>query len=204
MPPQYSIVGRETRSRRNFDSRVLDSITSLVEELLSTPTALLHALSDEQLCQLTLLAEQAASLLDSRARTPEVVHLGPLKIDLTARAVTMNGEPVELSLKQFDLLAFMVARPGHVLSRNELLHHVWHSEPGWQDPSTVTEHIYRLRLKIEDDPARPKLLRTVRGWGYRLETPKETSRDLQELNDQTLNDQTLNDQTLNDKELVAT
>jgi DNA-binding response OmpR family regulator len=167
--PQDSLADRETKSMRGLDPHALDSITRLAEELLATPMALLHALSDEQLCQLTLLAEQAASLLDLHARAPDVVHLGQLEIDLTARAVTMNGEPVELSLKQFDLLAFMVARPGHVLSRSELLHHVWHSEPGWQDPSTVTEHIYRLRLKIEADPAKPKLLRTVRGWGYRLD-----------------------------------
>ena len=155
-----------------LDPQALDSITRLAVELLSTPMTVLRAFSDAQLSQLTVLAEQAARQRDTDGRIPNIVRLGPIEIDLGARLVTINGEPVELSLKQFDLLAFMVARPGHVLSRNELLHHVWHSEPGWQDPSTVTEHIYRLRLKIEEDPTKPTLLRTVRGWGYRLESPK--------------------------------
>ena len=178
MQAQASVVhhDRESEPRRELDQEALDSITRMAVELLSTPMALLQALSDTQLCQLTFLAEQAASLLDLRGRSQNeqaqsVVRLGALEINLTARLVTLNGNPVELSLKQYDLLAFMVARPGHVLSRNELLHHVWHSEPGWQDPSTVTEHIYRLRLKLEADPTKPMLLRTVRGWGYRLETP---------------------------------
>ncbi|MER7010319.1 response regulator transcription factor [Saccharopolyspora sp. NPDC000359] len=92
-----------------------------------------------------------------------------LVIDGGTREVIVRGTVVELTAKEFDLLAHLASAPRQVFSRRQLLQAVWHAAPNWQAESTVTEHIHRLRHKIEDDPARPRRLRTVRGVGYRFE-----------------------------------
>lgn len=94
---------------------------------------------------------------------------GELTIDLAARRVYKRGEPIELRAREFDLLAFLSAEPQRVFSRVELLEHVWQSMPGWQDLATVTEHIRRVRVKLEDDQEHPRWIRTVRGAGYVFE-----------------------------------
>lgn len=75
---------------------------------------------------------------------------------------------VELTPKEFDLLLFLATHPRHVFSRSQLLDRVWNSSSDWLGEATVTEHVHRLRLKLEADPAHPSLLRTVRGVGYQL------------------------------------
>ena len=111
--------------------------------------------------------------VDRRQRVAEDTALrhGRVTIDLAARQVSINEAPVDLTVKEFDLLAFLAVRPGHAFSRAELLRSVWQSGPDWQQQSTVTEHIGRLRSKIEEDPHRPQLLKTVRGVGYRFDAP---------------------------------
>jgi DNA-binding response OmpR family regulator len=99
---------------------------------------------------------------------------GPLRIDLTAREITVDDAPLHLTAKEFDLLACMASHPRHVFSRDDLLREVWHSAGDWQRPSTVTEHIRRLRAKIEVDPLNPRILRTARGVGYRFDPPPAT------------------------------
>lgn len=99
------------------------------------------------------------------------LEYGPLAINLAARRVTIDGASVKLSVKEFDLLAFLAARPGYAFSRDELLRAVWQSAAEWQQPSTVTEHMRRLRAKIERDAQRPRFLHTVRGHGYRFDPP---------------------------------
>lgn len=92
-----------------------------------------------------------------------------VEIDRESRNVWIDGSPVELAAKEFELLAYFVDHPQRACTRAELLAAVWASHTGWQTEATVTEHVYRLRHKIEDDPARPKRLRTVRAIGYRWE-----------------------------------
>ena len=92
-----------------------------------------------------------------------------IEIDHSSRNVWVEGDPVELAAKEFDLLAYFVGHPQHAYRRSELLAAVWSSESGWQNEATVTEHVYRLRAKIEADPRDPKWLRTVRAVGYRWE-----------------------------------
>lgn len=70
---------------------------------------------------------------------------------------------------EFDLLAKVASAPRRVFTRAELLDSVWGSNQEWQDPATVTEHVRRLRSKIEPDPSQPRHLVTVRGVGYRFE-----------------------------------
>ncbi|MCB5906099.1 response regulator transcription factor [Streptomyces pinistramenti] len=92
-----------------------------------------------------------------------------LMIDRATRTVTVRGSAVELTAREFDLLAFLADSPRHVYTRDQLLEHVWQSSSDWQEPATVTQHVHRLRRKVERDPDRPRWLRTVRGVGYRFE-----------------------------------
>lgn len=92
-----------------------------------------------------------------------------LRIDVAARDVVVDGSTVELTAREFDLLVFMAQSPRQVFSRAALLDQVWRSQTDWQDPDTVTEHIHRLRRKIEPDAKRPRWIVTVRGAGYRFE-----------------------------------
>ena len=107
------------------------------------------------------------------ARRREAADAGDAKVgvhvDEATREVTVDGRPVELTAKEFDLLAFLVRSPRQVFSRGQLLEHVWSSRSEWQDEATVTEHVRRVRHKIEEDPANPRWITTVRGVGYRYE-----------------------------------
>ncbi len=92
-----------------------------------------------------------------------------VEVDAESREVWVDGEPVALAAKEFELLAYFVDHPRRACTRDELLAAVWSSGEGWQTPATVTEHVYRLRQKVEDDPGRPKRVTTVRAVGYRWE-----------------------------------
>jgi two-component system, OmpR family, phosphate regulon response regulator PhoB len=94
---------------------------------------------------------------------------GGLKVDELTREVRVDGRPVALTAKEFDLLAFLVRSPRQVFSRGQLLEHVWSSRSEWQDEATVTEHVRRVRHKVEPDPEHPRWITTVRGVGYRFE-----------------------------------
>jgi len=100
--------------------------------------------------------------------TPEQVsELGGLVIDGSSRTVKLNGETLELRPREFDLLAHLAANPGRVYTRDQLLQDVWGFAYAG-DTRTVDVHVRWLRLKIEEDPAHPKMLGTVRGVGYRI------------------------------------
>lgn len=103
----------------------------------------------------------------SQNATDEILDLGELVINRASRNVTLNGKSVDLRPREFDLLTHMAANPGRVYTRDQLLHDVW----GFEyigDTRTVDVHVRWLRLKIEEDPAKPKFLGTVRGVGYRI------------------------------------
>lgn len=105
------------------------------------------------------------------AQAPESTSLeyDGITLDHTTREVTVQGDPVDLTAKEFDLLFFLASHPRQVFSRNQLLEQVWDSSSDWQDPATVTVHIRRIRTKIEADPKEPRWLTTVWGVGYRFE-----------------------------------
>lgn len=92
-----------------------------------------------------------------------------LEIDPVAREVSVQGATVPVTAREFDLLAFLASAPRQVFTREQLLRQVWDSSTQWQDDATVTEHVRRVRKKIEADPDRPRWLVTVRGVGYRFE-----------------------------------
>ena len=98
----------------------------------------------------------------------EIIYLGDLTLNLTRREVLLKGEPLFLKPKEFDLLLYFSRHRGQVLSRESILNQVW----GWEfggGSRTVDVHVRWLREKIEDDPATPIRLITVRGIGYRFE-----------------------------------
>jgi DNA-binding response OmpR family regulator len=100
----------------------------------------------------------------------QVIEHGPLQLDLTSATARADGKLVELTPKEFALLAFLASYPGRTFRREELLQHVWGSTLGWQDPATVTEHVRRVRLKLQDRAAElADYIHTVRGVGYRFE-----------------------------------
>lgn len=105
----------------------------------------------------------------SRPETSTRLEFGPLEIRIAEREVLLRGERIDTTAKEFDLLAKLASQPRRVFSRAQLLEEVWGSSRDWQDPATVTEHIRRLRRKIEDDAEQPRWLQTVRGVGYRFE-----------------------------------
>jgi two-component system response regulator ResD len=95
------------------------------------------------------------------------IEAGPLRIEPASRRVFRDGEELQLTMREFDLLAFLASHPGRVYSRDQLMESVW-GEPFFEDTSTVTVHIRRLRAKLGDDPATPRFIETVWGVGYRL------------------------------------
>ena len=101
------------------------------------------------------------------APAPGPVAAGDLTLDPQARRAHRAGRELALTMREFDLLAFFLRHPGAAFGREELMQRVW----GWEfgDLSTVTVHVRRLREKIEDDPAAPRLISTVWGVGYRFD-----------------------------------
>src|SRR5437016_2127253 len=97
----------------------------------------------------------------------ERLELGRLAIDARTREVTLDGQTLRLTAKEFDLLFFLASHPRQVFSRDQLMHRVW-GYAAALDTGTVTVHIQRLRSKIEPDPRRPRHLETVWGVGYRF------------------------------------
>ena len=112
------------------------------------------------------------TVLRRSAMTPQPAAkliAGSLTVEPAARRATRDGAELALTMRELDLLAFLMAHPGTAFNREQLMREVW----GWTfgDQSTVTVHVRRLREKIEDDPTNPKLIQTVWGVGYRLELP---------------------------------
>lgn len=102
---------------------------------------------------------------------PTRLVVGAIEIDLDAREVLHAGQPVALARREFDLLAYLAARPGTVVTRRELLAEVWRQPYGGAD-KTVDVHLSWLRKKFGDDAADPRLLLTVRGVGIKLVDPQ--------------------------------
>lgn len=113
------------------------------------------------------MMKQEASSIGKEA-APPTIKIGDLEIDLARYQVSLGGSILELTLKEFDLLAFLVMNQGRVFSRDHLLEKVWGYDYAG-GTRTVDVHIRWLRRKIEVDPSSPKRLITVRGVGYKLE-----------------------------------
>ena len=116
----------------------------------------------------SVLRRSGVSLAQNEIERPNL-KFGELQINESTHEVRLAGELLDLTSKEFSLLAFLASSPRQVFSREQLLEHVWSSSSEWQNDATVTEHIRRLRSKIESDPDHPRWITTVRGFGYRFE-----------------------------------
>jgi two-component system, OmpR family, response regulator ResD len=106
--------------------------------------------------------------VDSSPELEAPIAFGSLELDPVARKVRVRGEEAQLTVREYDLLLFLMRHPGQVFSRDQLMDAVW-GFSFYTDTSTVTVHVRRLRSKIEDDPSDPRWLQTVWGVGYRFQ-----------------------------------
>jgi two-component system response regulator RegX3 len=97
-----------------------------------------------------------------------LLSVGSVRMDLDKHQVTVNSVPVTFPLKEFELLEFLMRNSGRVLTRSQLIDRVWGNDY-FGDTKTLDVHIKRIRAKIEEDPANPKIIHTIRGLGYKLE-----------------------------------
>ena len=110
--------------------------------------------------------------LDQLDGTPPIIEFEDIRLDTTARRVFKAKQEIELSTGEFDLLTTLMHQAGKAVSREELLDSVWGQD--WiGDHRTLNVHIRWLRLKLEEDPASPSLIQTVRGYGYRFNWAEE-------------------------------
>jgi DNA-binding response OmpR family regulator len=137
---------------------------------------LLNAGADEYVTK-PFSAEQLAARIGAllrRAGTsqrPHILHVGGLWLDLDARDARLDSERLQLSRREFDLLAYLAARPGRAVTRRELLAEVW-SQPYGGDFQTIDVHVSWLRRKLGETASEPRYLHTVRGIGVKLVAPE--------------------------------
>ena len=115
------------------------------------------------------LVSRIRSVLRRSGKAQSVVTLGDVSVDAEKGVVTKNGSEVPLSALEFRLLLAFVNNRGRLLSRNALLEEIWDAGGDFVNDNTLTVYIKRLREKIEDDPQKPEIIKTVRGLGYRVD-----------------------------------
>ena len=125
-----------------------------------------------------LIARVAAAARRIERGRGDVLHFDELAIDLDRRLVLRSGEPIDLTRQEFELLGHLARNPERTVSREELLEAAWTSSAGWQSTATVTEHVRRVRKKVERDPTKPRWIESVRGVGYRFKAPSTDEREL--------------------------
>lgn len=172
------VGGLDVLRRVRGDERALGSTRSLPVIVLSGRSGETDRIvgldlgADDYLVKPFSPGELAARVRSVLRRSCPATAPGPeacgLAVDEPTREVAVDGCLVDLTAREFDLLAFLARHPRQVFSRAQLLERVWGTAPDWRSEATVTEHVHRLRHKL--DPAAGRFLRTVRGVGYRLET----------------------------------
>ena len=125
----------------------------------------------ELLARIKLQVRGSAS---NQAAPARVLEAGGLEVDTASRQVRLNSRPLALTATEFRLLEFLMTRPGVVFSREQLLNSVWGQDRAITD-SAVDVYVLRLRQKIEEDPAAPVLIHSVRGFGYTFEPRRATA-----------------------------
>ncbi|TKA13404.1 response regulator transcription factor [Actinacidiphila oryziradicis] len=144
---------------RDDESEVVRLLNAGADDYLIKPFSVEH-----------LSARMAAVLRRSRGHeSSPVLRVGGLQIDIQRRQAALDAAPLDLTRREFDLLSFLAARPGVVVTRRELLAEVWQQSYG--DDQTIDVHLSWLRRKLGETAARPRYLHTLRGVGVKLEPP---------------------------------
>lgn len=144
----------------------VDGLRSGADDYVTKPFSVreLIARIESQLRRASMLTGASTQ---RNGKNEHVIEIGDLEIDLVRRSAVLDGYDLDLRTKEFDLLVHLVSQPGRVFSRAQLLEGVWGDEhPGGS--RTIDVHVSLLRRKLEDDPANPERLITVRGVGYRF------------------------------------
>lgn len=115
------------------------------------------------------LASRIRSVLRRSGQTQSIVELGSVSVDTEKGTVSKQGKDILLSALEYRLLMAFVNHRGKLLSRNLLLEEIWDAGGDFVNDNTLTVYIKRLREKIEDDPQKPEIIKTVRGLGYRVD-----------------------------------
>jgi two-component system response regulator RegX3 len=121
-----------------------------------------------------ILRRAVAPPAAEQAAPPGPIAVGDLEVDVAARRAHLGDEELQLSRKEFDLLAELIRNAGRVVTREQLMDRVW-DENWFGSTKTLDVHVRWLRQKLGDDPADPRYLHTVRGVGFRFTAPEELS-----------------------------
>jgi len=165
-------VCRRIRSNPKFQQIPIIMLTAKGEEI---DTVLGLELGADDYMTKPFSPRELLARIKARLRRPnsqeetetQIIVRGELRVDVTGFRVHVRGEETELTPKEFELLRVLVAHPGRVYSREELLERIWGYEYDG-DTRTVDVHVRHLRLKIEKDPSNPDYIETLRGIGYRF------------------------------------
>src|SRR5947199_545893 len=170
-PDGYEVC-RTLRGRRNVVPIImLTALDSEADAVLG-----LEAGADDYVTKPFGLAELRSRIravlrrAGTRSMGDELLAVGSIKLDRAQREVTMDGAPVRLTFSEFELLDALMADPGRLLNRQELLRAIW-GDSAYRDPRAIDVHIRHLREKLEPEPEKPQYILTVRGAGYRLRSP---------------------------------
>lgn len=125
----------------------------------------------ELIARIKARIRKKSNLNINKTESDSVITVGPIAMDMEKFEVTVNGVRLELALKEFELLRLLITNKGKVFTREFLLQRIWDYEYN-HDTRTVDVHIRYLRKKIEDDPANPQYIETIRGLGYRFRDVK--------------------------------
>jgi DNA-binding response OmpR family regulator len=166
--PAYTPILMITSKSSEFD-RVL-GLELGADDYLTKPFSII-----ELMARVKAIFRRVDALGAAQSAAPKTIVAGELLIDVDRRHVTLAGRTIELTAKEFELLAFFAANPGRVFNRGQLLDKVWgYSHSGYEH--TVNSHINRLRAKIEADPANPRYILTVWSVGYKFAEPRPAVR----------------------------
>lgn len=164
-------VCRRIRENSDIPIIILSAKTQTVDKIIGFSLGIDDYLTkpfhrDELLMRIRAVLRRAPESSDRRSKT-EVIQILGLIIDKTARTVLKDGREIDLTLKEFDLLWLLARHPKQVFTREQLLYHIWGTDFA-EDTGIVTTLVKRTREKIEEDPANPVFIKTVRGVGYKL------------------------------------
>ena len=170
-PDGYEVC-RTLRARRNVVPIImLTALDSEADAVLG-----LEAGGDDYVTKPFGLAELRSRIravlrrAGNRSLGAELLTVGPITLDRAQREVTVEGQSIRLTFSEFELLDALMADPGRLLNRQELLRAIW-GDSAYRDPRAIDVHIRHLREKLEPEPEKPKYILTVRGAGYRLRGP---------------------------------
>lgn len=124
--------------------------------------------SRELIARIRAVLRRGGEVEEEEDRDERILGTGRVQMDVERHTVLVDGEPISMPLKEFDLLEYLLRNAGRVLTRGQLIDRIWGSDYVG-DTKTLDVHVKRLRSKIEEEPSRPTLLVTVRGLGYKFE-----------------------------------